>query len=698
MEFTNNFLEIVSGTNNTITREYTEAVKDLKNKEKVMNYLKRFITNIEMMMKKQNLKDTRISSSKGNIKEFSGYKNIQSAIEFIDKQAPGIELMKDLKMILKKVEEYQPIYSKGYDKQSRLVMFEYENSVYMLVSGLSLVLANSIDLSVERYGIKVKKIKSTRSTKITHKLIQDLSSQLSHFKHKEYLEKLVESVDEKTSSVNESMTFTESLVIDTLDAIGALLDGTFRLGKLALSTIDAIKRSLFGIIPIMRSIIYLRYKMKADAVVSLQQQIEDLEKNIEQLQNRKDIDEKTKEEIIKKQKAFVEAYKKKSEKLMAQLLSAENSIEEDIEKSNDQIKNDKVKDDDFVLEAVQYIESISDNVNFNESAKGGDRKVKKQIKLKEVKQNRLDKANNLFGDIIDKLIDLNDKYEKWKNSNKAEKKKPDNEIKLNDNITKSIDNIIEEFKSLTEMDAIRLHRNESTSDPLSKRTSSKLGGIPYWPKDKKFPNVNGYDGLLLVQLNFDELPKLKGYPSTGILQIFTPPLPNYDIYNDDYLCIYHKNILSNDKLLDEVPISTLNLPDDIKEEYFIYNGYVVYLKGELIKDHGHYGIEDYQSTLEELLKKHLGDNYDEFLKDKKKYEKLLDNVTYPITDKIGGYPFYIQNDTLKKDMDEKALLINFDHGDSIQLGDFGVLNITIDKKVLNNLKFENKAYLYWDCY
>ncbi len=51
--------------------------------------------------------------------------------------------------------------------------------------------------------------------------------------------------------------------------------------------------------------------------------------------------------------------------------------------------------------------------------------------------------------------------------------------------------------------------------------NSKLGGLPYLPKDQAYPT--GPDGVplaLLAQLNFSEMPALKGYPSQGILQFF----------------------------------------------------------------------------------------------------------------------------------------------------------------------------------
>ncbi|HKS54435.1 MAG TPA: DUF1963 domain-containing protein [Steroidobacteraceae bacterium] len=50
---------------------------------------------------------------------------------------------------------------------------------------------------------------------------------------------------------------------------------------------------------------------------------------------------------------------------------------------------------------------------------------------------------------------------------------------------------------------------------------SKLRGVPYYPKDKPWPlDVDGHPLVMLVQLNFSEMPALAGYPSDGIVQIY----------------------------------------------------------------------------------------------------------------------------------------------------------------------------------
>lgn len=51
--------------------------------------------------------------------------------------------------------------------------------------------------------------------------------------------------------------------------------------------------------------------------------------------------------------------------------------------------------------------------------------------------------------------------------------------------------------------------------------NSKLRGVPYYPKDMPWPvDVDAKPLVMLVQINFAEMPALDGYPTEGILQIY----------------------------------------------------------------------------------------------------------------------------------------------------------------------------------
>ncbi|AQQ14179.1 hypothetical protein CGLAU_00925 [Corynebacterium glaucum] len=68
-------------------------------------------------------------------------------------------------------------------------------------------------------------------------------------------------------------------------------------------------------------------------------------------------------------------------------------------------------------------------------------------------------------------------------------------------------------------------------------TTSKIGGTPYLPESHPFPEDEAGPMLFIAQFNFDELPELPDFPTTGILQLFvrndslmgldSPPLARY---------------------------------------------------------------------------------------------------------------------------------------------------------------------------
>lgn len=348
-----NYAEIIAGTSNTVSSAYLEATKSIEeNGTKGMAYLKNFITSIENIAGKENVKDERISKSKGNIKDFQGYKNIKSAMEFLKKTLTGVTIIGDLVSIYNALEDCQPEYTDAYNKNIRLGILEYESAVYLLVTGLSMTMATKIDVVQNGYQIKIQK-KSGSTFGVIEKTIHDLAKQLSSKNHKGYLEDLIASKDHVgvNTEIKES-TFMESSISDTLELIDTVWSNAKQIGSFVKRTFSAIKNSLFGIIPLIRSILYLRYKKKADTIIALEEQIEFIERNIEQLNNIKGMDEAKKKEIIQKQKAVVEAYRKKAEKLRAELTEGEKDASIAIKKEDPEMK--KVDDGDFILEGIEF--------------------------------------------------------------------------------------------------------------------------------------------------------------------------------------------------------------------------------------------------------------------------------------------------------------------------------------------------------
>lgn len=349
-EIITNPIEFFSGTTNTTSPVYTEAVAILENvNSKSIGYLKNFVTSIEDVASKENVKDERISKSKGNIQKFSGYNNIKVGLDFLSKNIPNEEIIKNLKDILRALEANQTSYADGYSKQIRLIILEYEASVYMLVTGVSFALVSYTDIQQNGAQVKIVKKAGGKDKGIITKTIRELAKELNTKDHRKYLDELVKAKDNvPTSTKMESVAFTEAAVSETIDLIKSLSGGVGKAMSIGKNIFKMLYRTMFGIIPLIRSALYLKYKRKADTIISLEEQIHFIEMNIDQLRNIKTMDEKKKAEIIKKQQAVIEAFRKKSEKLRAELTETEKEAAVAIKENDPEIKKDS--GDDFILD------------------------------------------------------------------------------------------------------------------------------------------------------------------------------------------------------------------------------------------------------------------------------------------------------------------------------------------------------------
>lgn len=398
--FCNDYFAIVSGESSRFSQAYREATESVeKSTPKGLAQLKSFITAIEEISKKDGVKDSRISSSHGNITQFSGYDNIKTAMEFIKKNLGGIEIFKDVNVIYKTLVDNASLYSEGYSKNIRLIVLEYESAVYLVVTGLSMVMATNMDVVQNGTSISIQK-KSGTSYGETGKCIKDLAKQMGSSHHKDYLEAMIKSKEmnasgenpkkkeqdepkeePKEKNVNESYDFfMEATVADTVELLDTMVSSIGALGRFAKRTFIGLKNSIFGIVPLIRSILYLRYKKKADTVLALDQQCKFIQQNIEQLQNMKTMDPAKKEMVIKRQKATIEAYQKKAAKLRAQLCDGERDSTDEAKKDEPKISR-QANDDDFVLESTglaafnEASESADKYINFIDVVSGNNKKL-----------------------------------------------------------------------------------------------------------------------------------------------------------------------------------------------------------------------------------------------------------------------------------------------------------------------------------
>lgn len=364
-DFCDDYMTILAGTSNRLARAYVEAAEHVeKDDDASVKYLKKFIGSIEKLSKSPKVNDARITKSKGFLREFEEHENIDYMLKFLQQYVKE-PIVGDLKKIYDAVTSYGTEYRSGYDKNVRLVELEYESAVYMLVTGLVYTMSNCVEFAQQDTGFKiVKKAIDKRDT--IAKMTSKMAKQLSEKDHKLYLSKLVEAATVARRDSGKPVTESyegeytiESVVGDALDLFDAITNNIGRIMGAGKMMIRTMKRTMFGILPMIRGVIYLHYKKKADHIANLEQQCAFLKMNIDQLNRRTDLSKEEKERLIKRQSAYVKAYEKKAAKIRAELNEQSRDAAASLEKDREVIQNaPKSNDDDMVLESVDDLEYL----------------------------------------------------------------------------------------------------------------------------------------------------------------------------------------------------------------------------------------------------------------------------------------------------------------------------------------------------
>jgi uncharacterized protein YwqG len=657
-----------------------EAVKDMNaGKGKATAGMKTMVKTVEKLSAESSTKDSRISSSKGNLNSFKAYESIQTTMKFLIKYTSNSAIMKDLQTIHNKLLEFKPLYVEAYEKNTRLAILEYENGVYLLVTGLSMTMCSNIEVSQQNDTIRVKK-KADSTLSLIAKTVGDYAKQLNSKDHKEYLEAILKETDEVTIKPKTESTYLEATIADTIELIDIIFDNIGKIGRYTLRAARAIKSSFFGIVPLIRSVLYLRYKKKADTILALEQQAQFIQQNIEQLQNRKNMDPKEKALIIKRQQAYVTSYMKKAEKLRAELCETEKAAAQGIKEAPT-----SDEDGELVLESTEV---LPDDF-FTEKHLFKGHKNKKG-KPSEVANRRLQAATNkMFGRMSSVAT-------------KTAQLKPEDKVK--------VDRIVAEVKKQTKKNSIRLTLEKQIGkeeDEKSCLLKSKIGGVPYWPEGMEWPESKGRNGMvpltMVAQINFSEMPKLEGYPTSGILQFFIESQDVWDTSGDSVRVIYHTDLKQNQST--EIPKTTHDEKWD--EDYGAFVKCFP-LSGKLQEVYVNAACDDWTDVLDPLVQKEFGCKFWDLYNSNPPAEHAIYEALHKTGEyyghRIGGYPYFTQADVRSDEFSELLLQIDSDAvggsyggNQGIMWGDCGVANFFIGKEKLARKDF-SKVYFTWDCY
>ncbi|KGR84581.1 YwqG family protein [Lysinibacillus odysseyi] len=212
----------------------------------------------------------------------------------------------------------------------------------------------------------------------------------------------------------------------------------------------------------------------------------------------------------------------------------------------------------------------------------------------------------------------------------------------------------------------------------TKPWDSKLGGCPYLKSVEEYPTDEaGEPMLFLAQINMADLENLAELPEKGLLQFY---VANTDLFGleDPVLVKYIEDYEENEEhIVKKHPYEN--------EEY----------KGNLpFSDSG----KMYFKTREMPMSSSL-DLFQEIFANKlseAEYEKLSEDC-YSSDSRVGGYPYFVQNDYIGFDDDDFLLLqLDIDEECGIMFGDSGNCVFSIPKDALKNRDFSKVVY-DWQC-
>lgn len=244
-------------------------------------------------------------------------------------------------------------------------------------------------------------------------------------------------------------------------------------------------------------------------------------------------------------------------------------------------------------------------------------------------------------------------------------------------MTYEIPELLKEHENLIKS-TFRYSNEISFKREETKPWDSKLGGCPYLERSEDYPiDEDGNPMLFLAQINLADLENLDELPEKGLLQFF--------VVNDDMVGLEDSILVKYIEVYEENEEQLVKKHPYENEEYkwnlpFSHSGKMYFTAREM----------PMSSSLElfrEIFMQKLSEE---------EYEKLSDDC-YSSDSRVGGYPYFVQNDYIGFD-DGDFLLLQLDIDDEcgIMFGDSGNCVFTIPKDALKNRDFSKVVY-DWQC-
>lgn len=220
--------------------------------------------------------------------------------------------------------------------------------------------------------------------------------------------------------------------------------------------------------------------------------------------------------------------------------------------------------------------------------------------------------------------------------------------------------------------------------------NSKIGGIPYMDTYSTIPKDRfGQPMQLLIQINFEEFNLSKPFPANGLLQIFV---------NKDF------GKLENNKELDHFCIKFIhfkrptNTPMQFSKEGEINKNFPIQKQFKIV---GETSLEPV-SSLDYRYNEFYPFDKKQITEDERTFEEIYFEAFLGAEHKIGGYPYFIENDfritnTKLKKHDTLLLQLVTDDEHFINYRDSGIISFFIESEQLAKLNFSN-VYMHVEDY
>lgn len=238
--------------------------------------------------------------------------------------------------------------------------------------------------------------------------------------------------------------------------------------------------------------------------------------------------------------------------------------------------------------------------------------------------------------------------------------------------------------------------------PTTNPEQSRVGGPVWLPEDMAYPaDKDGRPLLFMVQVNFQEIQPLQGYPTSGLLQLFIGTDDMFgadfdDLRNGSYASLYHPDpstlktryeALSRRHKVDEEEIYNPIMSKTLSDE-----GRRLFFDDDLHNHSPSPFIWPINIKALSGFDLHTDSTYDMF--------DEIHQSTPPNAIKVGGHPEFTQDDPrLYRDKHLRrydTVLMQIGYSEYICIGDAGEMSLLINSEDLANRDFSKTLYT-WDC-